>query len=117
LEAQKGQALRLDGKPTVHGDARRPNIMINAAGESVQAMFIDFGWAGIAGQSRCVASCSNIVLLAVRLSGAETDSSATVLFWTLPYSCAGRFILMAHLDMPHHASSSLTFAFAGTRPC
>ena len=41
--------------PTVHGDARLPNIMARRDDSPMgfQVMFVDFGWAGTAGKSRC----------------------------------------------------------------
>ena len=40
---------------TVHGDARLPNIMARRDSNSnsgFQVLFVDFGWAGVAGRSR-----------------------------------------------------------------
>ena len=40
---------------TVHGDARLPNIMARRDSNSTsgfQVLFVDFGWAGVAGRSR-----------------------------------------------------------------
>ena len=40
--------------PTVHGDARLPNIMARRDDSPMgfQVMFVDFGWAGTAARSR-----------------------------------------------------------------